>query len=78
VVASLSSSTKGSISLIEASGVASITLGFFAIVFLATVLMSFLPEGLAPVVETTRSISSTLGVFLLVKVQAPCSKEGSS
>jgi hypothetical protein len=64
--------------LIEASGVASITLGFFAVVFLATVLMSFLPEGLAPVVEIARSISSTSGVFLLVEVRAPYSKEGSS
>jgi hypothetical protein len=68
VVASSSSSSKGSISIIEMPGVTSTTLGFLAIDFLATVLISFLPEDLAPMVEAVGSTSLTSGVLLLVEV----------
>ena len=72
VVVSSSSSSKGSTSIIEELGTTSTTLAFLAVDFLAAVLMSLLPEGLAPLGETVGSTSSTSGDLRLVEVQVPC------
>ncbi len=65
-------------SIIEELGTTSTTLTFLAMDFLATVLTSFLPEGLAPLGETVGSTSSTSEILRLVEVRVPYSEGAGS
>ena len=64
--------------MVEESRITSTTLAFLAVDFLATVLMSFLPEGLAPLGETAGLTSSTSRDLRLVEVRIPCSERAGS